>query len=121
MWKNREQMEEILFLLSPSRWPVQLREPSTSEDAEFASILRTLKDSFDNAFTAMISFQTKNSERIFSTGINSKQTLLVYIEFITTRVLFTFFCSNDLHASRFPGNAHQTAEGEVGEEQTGGG
>nr|BAD43927.1 unnamed protein product [Arabidopsis thaliana] len=60
-------MEEILFLLSPSRWPVQLREPSTSEDAEFASILRTLKDSFDNAFTAMISFQTKNSERIFST------------------------------------------------------
>ncbi|EFH49240.1 hypothetical protein ARALYDRAFT_486867 [Arabidopsis lyrata subsp. lyrata] len=67
MWKNREQMEEILFLLSPSRWPVQLREPSTSEDAEFASILRTLKDSFDNAFTAMISFQTKNSERIFST------------------------------------------------------
>jgi len=24
MWKNREQMEEILFLLSPSRWPVQV-------------------------------------------------------------------------------------------------
>ncbi|XP_010490477.1 PREDICTED: uncharacterized protein LOC104768250 isoform X1 [Camelina sativa] len=67
MWKNREQMEEILFLLEPSRWPIQLREPSTSEDAEFASILRNLKDNFDIAFTAMISFQTKNSERIFST------------------------------------------------------
>lgn len=24
MWKNREQMEEILFLLQPSRWPVQV-------------------------------------------------------------------------------------------------
>ncbi|XP_010496718.2 PREDICTED: uncharacterized protein LOC104773850, partial [Camelina sativa] len=46
---------------------VQLREPSTSEDADFASILRNLKDNFDIAFTAMISFQTKNSERIFST------------------------------------------------------
>ncbi|XP_010496822.1 PREDICTED: uncharacterized protein LOC109124442 [Camelina sativa] len=67
MWKNREQMEEILFLLQPSRWPIQLREPSTSEDADFASILRNLKDNFDIAFTAMISFQTKNSERIFST------------------------------------------------------
>ncbi|EOA12244.1 hypothetical protein CARUB_v10012733mg [Capsella rubella] len=67
MWKNREQMEEILFLLQPSRWPIQLREPSTSEDADFASILQNLKDNFDNAFTAMISFQTKNSERIFST------------------------------------------------------
>ncbi|RID67796.1 hypothetical protein BRARA_C00002 [Brassica rapa] len=67
MWKNREQMEEILFLLQPSRWPVQLREPCTSEDAELSSTLRHLKDNFDKALTAMISFQSKNSERIFST------------------------------------------------------
>ncbi|CAA7051163.1 unnamed protein product [Microthlaspi erraticum] len=67
MWKNREQMEEILFLLQPSRWPVQLREPSTSEDSQLSSILRNLKDNFDNALTALISFQTKNSERVFST------------------------------------------------------
>ncbi|KAL0672041.1 hypothetical protein Bca4012_000021 [Brassica carinata] len=63
MWKNREQMEEILFLLQPSRWPVQLRE----DDAELSSTLRHVKDNFDKALTAMISFQTKNSERIFST------------------------------------------------------
>ncbi|CAN7037154.1 hypothetical protein BRARA_B00002 [Brassica rapa] len=67
MWKNREQMEEILFLLQPSRWPVQLREPCTSEDAELSSILRHLKDNFDKALAAMISFQTKNSERVFNT------------------------------------------------------
>ncbi|ESQ40000.1 hypothetical protein EUTSA_v10013603mg [Eutrema salsugineum] len=67
MWKNREQMEEILFLLQPSRWPLQLREPSTSEDAEFSSMLRHVKANIDNALTAMISFQTKNSERVFST------------------------------------------------------
>uniref|UniRef100_A0A1J3F5U8 GOLD domain-containing protein n=1 Tax=Noccaea caerulescens TaxID=107243 RepID=A0A1J3F5U8_NOCCA len=67
MWKNREQMEEILFLLQPSRWPVQLREPSTSQDSELSSILRNLKDNFDNALTALISFQTKNSERVFNT------------------------------------------------------
>ncbi|KAJ0235007.1 hypothetical protein HA466_0266450 [Hirschfeldia incana] len=64
MWKNREQMEEILFLLQPSRWPLQLRE---SEDAELSSILRNVKDNFDKALTAMISFQTKNSDRVFST------------------------------------------------------
>ncbi|KAF2562533.1 hypothetical protein F2Q70_00013951 [Brassica cretica] len=67
MWKNREQMEEILFLLQPSRWPVQLREPCTSEDVELSSTLRHLKDNFDKALAAMISFQTKNSERVFST------------------------------------------------------
>uniref|UniRef100_A0A1J3DYT8 GOLD domain-containing protein n=1 Tax=Noccaea caerulescens TaxID=107243 RepID=A0A1J3DYT8_NOCCA len=67
MWKNREQMEEILFLLQPSRWPVQLREPSTSQDSELSSILRNLKDNFDNALTALISFQTKNSELVFNT------------------------------------------------------
>uniref|UniRef100_A0A1J3JPR4 GOLD domain-containing protein n=1 Tax=Noccaea caerulescens TaxID=107243 RepID=A0A1J3JPR4_NOCCA len=67
MWKNREQMEEILFLLQPSRWPVQLREPSTSQDSELSSILRNLKDNFDNALTALSSFQTKNSERVFNT------------------------------------------------------
>lgn len=67
MWKNREQMEEILFLLQPSRWPLQLREPCTSEDAELSSILRHLKDNFDKALAAMISFQTKNSERVFNT------------------------------------------------------
>ncbi|CAN8237636.1 unnamed protein product [Cochlearia groenlandica] len=67
IWKNREQLEEILFLLQPSRWPLQLREPSTPEDAEFSSILRRLKDSFDKALSALISFQTQNSDRVFST------------------------------------------------------
>ncbi|KFK24699.1 hypothetical protein AALP_AA8G013300 [Arabis alpina] len=62
MWKNREQMEEILFLLQPSRWPLQL-----SEDAEFSCILRHLKDKFDIALAAMVSFQSKNSERVFTT------------------------------------------------------
>ncbi|KAJ4905617.1 GOLD [Raphanus sativus] len=52
MWKNREQMEEILFLLQPSR---QL------------GITSHVKDNFDNVLAAIISFQTKNSDRVFTT------------------------------------------------------
>ncbi|XP_010543127.1 PREDICTED: uncharacterized protein LOC104816146 isoform X2 [Tarenaya hassleriana] len=67
MWKNREQMEEILFLLQPSRWPPQLKDPTTSDDSEFSSMLRHLNDKFRNTLASLISFQTKNSERVFST------------------------------------------------------
>ncbi|KAJ0250006.1 hypothetical protein HA466_0142240 [Hirschfeldia incana] len=58
MWKNREQMEEILFLLQPSRWPIQLGTPSE---------LSQVKDNFDKALAAIISFQKKNSDHVFST------------------------------------------------------
>lgn len=46
----------------------QLRQPSTTEDAELASILGQLKDKFDKALKTLQFFQSKNSEFVFNTG-----------------------------------------------------
>lgn len=46
----------------------QLRQQSTTEDAELASILGRLKDKFDNALKTLQFFQSKNSESVFNTG-----------------------------------------------------
>ncbi|KAF7145207.1 hypothetical protein RHSIM_Rhsim04G0119400 [Rhododendron simsii] len=67
MWKNREQLEEIIYLLESSHWPKALRQQSTTEDAELASILGRLKDKFDNALKTLQFFQSKNSEFVFNT------------------------------------------------------
>ncbi|OMO88848.1 hypothetical protein COLO4_20050 [Corchorus olitorius] len=67
MWKNREHIEEILFLLERSRWPTMLQQSSTSEVDEFATLFGQLKDKFQKALRALESFQSRNSERIFNT------------------------------------------------------
>ncbi|KAF3448943.1 hypothetical protein FNV43_RR09661 [Rhamnella rubrinervis] len=38
LWKNREHIEEILFLLERSHWPSALQQQSTLDDAELAVI-----------------------------------------------------------------------------------
>ncbi|KAK1391128.1 GOLD domain-containing protein [Heracleum sosnowskyi] len=67
MWKNREHMEEILFLLEKSHWPNEIQQQSTSEDAELPCVLGKLKDKIENTLKILESFQTKNSESIFNT------------------------------------------------------
>ncbi|KAL1808072.1 hypothetical protein ACET3Z_025062 [Daucus carota] len=67
MWKNREHMEEILFLLEKSHWPIEIQQQSTSEEAELACVLGKLKDKIENTLKILESFQTKNSESIFNT------------------------------------------------------
>lgn len=67
MWKNREHIEEILFLLERSHWPPPLQHPSTSEVAEFVTILGQLQDKFQRALRILESFQSRNSERVFNT------------------------------------------------------
>ncbi|XP_063937509.1 uncharacterized protein LOC108196703 isoform X2 [Daucus carota subsp. sativus] len=67
MWKNREHMEEILFLLEKSHWPIEIQQQSTSEEAELACVLGKLKDKVENTLKILESFQTKNSESIFNT------------------------------------------------------
>ncbi|XP_022733273.1 uncharacterized protein LOC111287199 [Durio zibethinus] len=67
MWKNREHIEEILFLLERSHWPTLLQHPSTPEVAEFATILQQLKDKFQRTLRMLESFQSRNSERVFNT------------------------------------------------------
>uniref|UniRef100_A0A5B6YJ12 GOLD domain-containing protein n=1 Tax=Davidia involucrata TaxID=16924 RepID=A0A5B6YJ12_DAVIN len=67
MWKNREQIEEILFLLESSHLPKALQQHSTVEDAELASLLGRLKDKLQNTLKILESFQSRNSEYIFNT------------------------------------------------------
>ncbi|KAL8122512.1 hypothetical protein AgCh_019014 [Apium graveolens] len=67
MWKNREHMEEILFLLEKSHWPNEIQQQSTSEDAELSCVLGKLKEKIENTLKILESFQSKNSESIFNT------------------------------------------------------
>lgn len=46
----------------------QIQQEATSEDAELPSVLGKLKDKIENTLKILESFQTKNSESIFSTG-----------------------------------------------------
>lgn len=70
MWKNREHIEEILFLLERSNWPPLLQQQSTPEDTELASVLGQLKDKFQHILKILEGFQSKNSENIFNAVMN---------------------------------------------------
>nr|XP_043611525.1 uncharacterized protein LOC122583162 [Erigeron canadensis] len=67
MWKNREQIEEIIFLLESSHWPITLQKQSTPEDVELARLLRKLKAKFEGILKIVESFQSKSSENVFNT------------------------------------------------------
>lgn len=67
MWKNREHIEEIIFLLERSHWPLLLQNLSTPEDVELVTVLGQLKDKFQHSLKILEAFQSKNSEFIFNT------------------------------------------------------
>ncbi|WCJ27910.1 hypothetical protein M5689_009629 [Euphorbia peplus] len=67
LWKNREHMEEILYLLDRSHWPHSLQQSSTPEDSELASVLCKIDDLLNKSFKNLVAFQAKNSERVFNT------------------------------------------------------
>ncbi|KAM4079169.1 hypothetical protein ACB094_09G096700 [Castanea mollissima] len=67
MWKNREHMEETLFLLETSNWPAVLQQQSTPDDVEFAAVFSQLKDKIQNTLKVLEFFQHKNSDRVFNT------------------------------------------------------
>lgn len=67
LWKNREQLEEILFLLESSNWPQGLQLQSTAEDAELVSVLGRLGEKFRSTLKSLETFQSKNSEFVFNT------------------------------------------------------
>ncbi|XP_010278895.1 PREDICTED: uncharacterized protein LOC104612935 [Nelumbo nucifera] len=67
MWKNREHIEEILFLLERSHWPRSLQEQSTAEDIEIATVLGKLQIKLQNCLKLLEAFQSKNAENVFNT------------------------------------------------------
>ncbi|XP_076899855.1 uncharacterized protein LOC143553838 [Bidens hawaiensis] len=67
MWKNREQIEEIIYLLETSHWPKPLQQQSTPEDIELARLLKQLREKCELILNIVVSFQSKNSENVFNT------------------------------------------------------
>ncbi|PUZ66854.1 hypothetical protein GQ55_3G376600 [Panicum hallii var. hallii] len=67
LWKNREQMEEILFLLNTSRRPVALQQKSTPEDAEIISKLDDIEAKLKDMLKKLEQFQIKNADNVFNT------------------------------------------------------
>ncbi|KAL3536633.1 hypothetical protein ACH5RR_005094 [Cinchona calisaya] len=68
LWKNREQIEEILFLLETSNWPTWLQQQQlTGELAQLVYLLSRLKEKFESTFKLLEHFQSRNSEFVFNT------------------------------------------------------
>ncbi|KAI9108038.1 hypothetical protein K1719_020911 [Acacia pycnantha] len=67
MWKNREYMEETVFLLERSNWPEGLKQQSTPEEVECTAVLDRVKDKVQNILKLLESFQAKNSDHVFNT------------------------------------------------------
>ncbi|XP_068641036.1 uncharacterized protein [Aristolochia californica] len=67
LWKNREHIEEILYLLERSHWPRSLQEQSTPEDIEITNVLGELQVKLLSTLKTLESFQAKNADNIFST------------------------------------------------------
>ncbi|XP_074276975.1 uncharacterized protein LOC141600626 [Silene latifolia] len=66
MWKNRENLEEIIYLLDRSQWPATLQQQAV-EDPELAPALDQLKDKFEKSLKTLQYFQAKNADFVFST------------------------------------------------------
>ncbi|XP_078445124.1 retinal-binding protein [Wolffia australiana] len=62
MWRNREYIEEILFLLEKSQWPRLLQ-----EYAEKAGTLEKLQETLKKSLENLEVFQSKNSAHVFNT------------------------------------------------------
>lgn len=67
MWKNREHIEEMLFLLERSNGAKLLQEQSTSEDFDTSTVIGELKSKLQAALNIMESFHAKNSDNVFNT------------------------------------------------------
>lgn len=67
MWKNREYIEETIFLLEGFNWPEALKQQSTPENVAFSIMLGKLKDKLRHTLRSLESFQIKNAEHVFNT------------------------------------------------------
>lgn len=51
-------------------WRVQLQQQSTTENADLATFLSQIKDKIQESLSLLMSFQARNSERVFNTGFS---------------------------------------------------
>ncbi|CAK9205892.1 unnamed protein product [Sphagnum jensenii] len=65
-WRNREQVEEILFLLRKDNWPSSLKEEDCLPTNAVAVRLAKLEEQMQHLLTTIQEFQKASSERIFN-------------------------------------------------------
>ncbi|KAJ4788295.1 Retinal-binding protein [Rhynchospora pubera] len=65
LWKNREQMEEIIFLLDKSRRPKSIQK-ATEEDSDLTSVLDEIEIQFKDMLNKLKQFQIKNADNVFN-------------------------------------------------------
>ncbi|XP_057865441.1 uncharacterized protein LOC131073093 isoform X2 [Cryptomeria japonica] len=63
LWKNREYIEEILFLLDKAHWPKKA--PEDPADMAIVTAIQRLDTEVKNLLKSLQSFQSENNERIF--------------------------------------------------------
>ncbi|KAI3994067.1 hypothetical protein MKX01_012324, partial [Papaver californicum] len=67
MWKNREHIEELFYLIGGSHWPILLQQQSTPEEVEIGATLGELKVKLQSTLETMEQFHAKNSDNVFNT------------------------------------------------------
>ncbi|XP_072985409.1 uncharacterized protein [Typha latifolia] len=67
LWKNREQIEEILFLLDKSHRPRVLQQKVTPEDIDTVAVLDEAEEKFKIILKKLENFQLRNADNIFNT------------------------------------------------------
>ncbi|XP_078178352.1 retinal-binding protein [Carex rostrata] len=66
LWKNREQMEEIILLLNESRRPKLMQKKNTAEDSDINSLLDEIEVKFKDMLNNLQQFQVKNADNVFN-------------------------------------------------------
>ncbi|XP_008782731.2 uncharacterized protein LOC103702180 [Phoenix dactylifera] len=67
LWKNREHIEEILFLLEESHQPRLLQEKATPEYIDIAAVFGDIEAKLKTTLKTLETFQLKNADNVFNT------------------------------------------------------
>eukprot|EP00271_Cylindrocystis_brebissonii_P008809 TRINITY_DN23305_c0_g1_i1.p1 TRINITY_DN23305_c0_g1~~TRINITY_DN23305_c0_g1_i1.p1 ORF type:complete len:452 (-),score=97.88 TRINITY_DN23305_c0_g1_i1:813-2168(-) len=65
MWKNREQIEECLFLLNKPNWPASVQAEDTPKSQAFAEACTRWKEGLSTLLAEIETYQTNTSESVF--------------------------------------------------------
>ncbi|KAL2620041.1 hypothetical protein R1flu_000246 [Riccia fluitans] len=66
LWKNREQVEEILYLLEKTHWPATLKEHCSTGKKNVADALERYKVVLKDLLKEIEAFQAANSNRVYN-------------------------------------------------------
>ncbi|KAL3681853.1 hypothetical protein R1sor_024809 [Riccia sorocarpa] len=66
LWKNREQVEEILYLFEKAHWPATLKEQCSTSKKNVADVVEKYKVVLKDLLKEIEAFQAANSDRVYN-------------------------------------------------------